>query len=86
MLCIVTTLAAGLFPALQAGRTTLNEKLNETGRGSAGGVRSHRLRSSLVVAEVSLALVTLIGAALFVRGFSAARQIDPGFNPNHVLL
>jgi len=86
MLCIVTTLAAGLFPALQAGRTNLNEKLNEAGRGSAGGVRSHRLRSSLVVAEVSLALVTLIGAALFVRGFSAARQIDPGFNPNHVLL
>jgi len=86
LLCIVTTLAAGLFPALQAGRTNLNEKLNETGRGSAGGVRSHRLRSSLVVAEVSLALVTLIGAALFVRGFSAARQIDPGFNPNHVLL
>jgi predicted permease len=51
-----------------------------------GGVRSHRLRSSLVVAEVSLALVALIGAALFVRGFSAARQIDPGFHPDHVLL
>ena len=86
MVCIVTTLAAGLFPALQAGRTNLNENLNEAGRSSAGGVRSHRLRSSLVVAEVSLALVALICAALFVRGFSAARQIDPGFNPNRVLL
>ena len=51
-----------------------------------GGVRSHRLRSSLVVVEVSLALVALIGAALFARGFSAARQIDPGFHPDHVLL
>jgi predicted permease len=86
MLCIVTTVAAGLFPALQAGRTNLNENLTEAGRSSVGGVRSHRLRSSLVVAEVSLALVALIGAALFVRGFSAARQIDPGFNPNRVLL
>jgi predicted permease len=86
MLCIVTTVAAGLFPALQAGRTNLNENLNEAGRSSVEGVRSHRLRSSLVVAEVSLALVALIGAALFVRGFSAARQIDPGFNPNRVLL
>jgi predicted permease len=86
LLCIVTTVAAGLFPALQAGRTNLNESLNEAGRSTAGGVRSHRLRSSLVVAEVSLALVALIGAALFVRGFSAARQINPGFNPNHVLL
>src|SRR5271154_6828985 len=86
MLCLVTTFAAGLFPALQAGRTNLNENLNEAGRSGAGGVRSHRLRSSLVVAEVSLALVALIGAALFVRGFSAARQIDPGFHPDHVLL
>jgi predicted permease len=86
MLCIVTTVAAGLFPALHAGRTNLNENLNEAGRSGVGGVRSHRLRSSLVVVEVSLALVALIGAALFVRGFSAARQIDPGFNPNHVLL
>jgi predicted permease len=86
MLCVVTTLAAGLFPALQAGRTNLNEKINEAGRSGAGGVRSHRLRSSLVVAEVSLALAALIGAALFVRGFAAARKIDPGFDPNHVLL
>jgi predicted permease len=86
MLCLVTTFAASLFPALQAGRTNLNENLNEAGRSGVGGVRSHRLRSSLVVAEVSLALVALIGAALFVRGFSAARQIDPGFHPDHVLL
>jgi predicted permease len=86
MLCIVATVAAGLFPALQAGRTNLNENLSEAGRSGVGGVRSHRLRSSLVVVEVSLALVALIGAALFVRGFSAVRQIDPGFNPNHVLL
>jgi predicted permease len=86
MLCIVTTVAAGLFPALHAGRANLNENLNEAGRSGVGGVRSHRLRSSLVIVEVSLALVALIGAALFVRGFSAARQIDPGFNPNHVLL
>jgi predicted permease len=86
LLCLVTTFAASLFPALQAGRTNLNENLNEAGRSAVGGVRSHRLRSSLVVAEVSLALVALIGAALFVRGFAATRQIDPGFHPDHVLL
>jgi predicted permease len=86
MLCIATALIAGLIPSLQAGRTNLNQNLNEAGRGSAGGVRSHRLRSSLVVVEVSLALVALIGAALFARGFSAVRRIDPGFRPDHVLL
>ena len=86
LLCVISALAAGLIPALQAGRTSLNEKLNEGGRSGMAGVRSHRLRSSLVATEVSLAFVALIGAALFARGFSATRQIDPGFNPNHVLL
>ena len=86
LICVISAVAAGLIPALQAGRTSLNEKLNEGGRSSMADVRSHRLRSSLVAAEVSLAFVALIGAALFARGFSATRQIDPGFNPNHVLL
>src|SRR5580658_5793173 len=48
LLCVVAALAAGLLPAMQAGRTNLNEKLNEGGRSGMKGVRSHRLRSALV--------------------------------------
>jgi predicted permease len=86
LLCMLTALLAGLVPALQSGRADLNEGLNESGRSGTTGVRSHRLRSVLVVAEVSLALVTLIGAGLFARGFAATSAIKPGFDPRHVLV
>ena len=86
LLCMLTALLAGLVPALQSGRADLNEGLNESGRSGTTGVRSHRLSSVLVAAEVSLALVTLIGAGLFARGFAATSAIKPGFDPRHVLL
>ena len=86
LLCMLTALLAGLVPALQSGRADLNEGLNESGRSGTTSVRSHRLRSVLVAAEVSLALVTLIGAGLFARGFAATSAISPGFDPRRVLL
>lgn len=86
VLCLLTALLAGLVPALQSGRADLNEKLNEGGRSGAAGTRTHRLRSILVAAEVSLALVALIAAGLFTRGFAATSAISPGFDPSHVLL
>jgi len=85
-LCLLTAVLAGLVPALQSARADLNEKLNEGGRSGTAGIHSHRLRSALVAAEVSLALVALVGAGLFARSFEQTRQIDPGFDPNHVLL
>jgi predicted permease len=85
-LCVLTALIAGMIPALQSGRTGINERLNEGGRTGTTGVHTHRLRSLLVVSEVSLGLVALICAGLFARGFEATRQINPGFDPNHVLL
>jgi predicted permease len=86
LLCVFTALLAGLVPARQASRADLNEGLNESGRSGTTGVRSNRLRSMLVAAEVSLALVVLIGAGLFARGFAATSEIKPGFDPRHVLL
>ena len=85
-LCILATLAAGIVPALQSGRTELSAKINEGGRTGAAGRGHHRLRSILVASEVALALVALVCAGLFVEGFEQARRIDPGFDPDHVLL
>jgi predicted permease len=84
-LCVFAALAAGLAPALQVGRLSLNARMNEGGRSGSAG-RRNRLRSILVASEVALALVALVGAGLFARGFQTTMQIDPGFDPDHVLL
>jgi predicted permease len=84
--CVLTTLAAGLIPALQAGRINLSVRLNANGRGGTAGRGRNRLRSALVSAEVALALVAMVGAGLLARGFQQTMRIDPGFDPDHVLL
>ncbi len=82
----VTALLAGAAPVLHLRHLNLNQRLNEAGRGGSGGTHSNRLRSLLVVSEVSLALIALIGAGLFAQGFRATSQIEPGFDPDHVLV
>jgi len=85
-LCVLATVAAGIVPALQSGRTELSAQINEGGRSRTAGRGHHRMRSILVISEVALALVALVCTALFARAFQEARRIDPGFDPNHVLL
>jgi predicted permease len=75
---------AGISPALQAGRENVNETLKDRSRGSGSSNRSRRLGGLLVSAEMALAVLTLIGAGLFVKSFHLARGIHPGFDPNNV--
>lgn len=86
VLALAVTLVAGLVPALQAARMNVGEALKEGGRSGAGGARSHRLRSTLVVAEVALAAVVLVGAGLFLKSFALAKTINPGFDPRNVAI
>jgi putative ABC transport system permease protein len=80
-----TGLLFGLFPALEASRTDLNSALKESSGRSGTGARSNRTRSILVTAEISLALILVIGSALLIRTFVALRAINPGLNPHNVL-
>ena len=80
---LVTSVAFGLAPALQAANSRPNETLKKGGRRSAGS--SSRLRNVLVISEISLSLVLLIGAGLLVRSFWHLRNVNPGFDPSHVL-
>jgi putative ABC transport system permease protein len=72
---------AGLAPAWQCSRPNLTDALKEGGRGGSSGAGRHRLRNTLVAAEVALAVVLLTGAGLMVRGFRAlvdhGRRTDP---------
>ena len=83
-LAVVTGLACALAPAFAAIRTNVNNNLKEGGRtGSAGGGHA-RLRSTLVVAEIAIALVLLTASGLLLRSFDKMRAVDLGFSPQHV--
>jgi predicted permease len=84
LLGVVTTIVFGLAPALRTLRVNLVESLREGGQSTVGGHRQ-RLRSMLVVAEVTLAVVLVIGAGLMVRSLEALGNIDLGFKPDHML-
>ncbi|MFN0180426.1 MAG: ABC transporter permease [Gemmatimonadales bacterium] len=73
---IGTAMLVGLVPAIRSSRPSLVTSLKDATPTSA---RSW-LRSSLVVAQVSLSLVALVAAGLFIRSLSAARTADPGFH------
>jgi putative ABC transport system permease protein len=81
---VVCGLVVGLAPALHARVSRLSDVLKDSARGS-GGVRSQRLRSSIVAIEVALAIVLLVGAGLMIRSVQQLAAIDPGFNPAGVL-
>ena len=65
------------MPALQLSKPNLAHALKDGGRGSVGAGRQ-RLRSILVVAEVALAVVLLVGAALFIGSFITLMRINLG--------
>jgi putative ABC transport system permease protein len=81
---VATGLLCGVGPALQAARPDLLRAMRDTGRSGNSPVRQ-RLRNALVVGEVSLAVVLLVGAALFIGSFVALLRIDPGFETTNVL-
>jgi putative ABC transport system permease protein len=82
-LAVLTSLLFGALPARQAARARLGGLLSEAGRGSSGG-RS-RLRSLLVVSELTLAMVLLVGAGLMVRGTLRLTNVYQGFDPEGVM-
>jgi putative ABC transport system permease protein len=80
----LTGLIFGLAPVWSMSQLNLNEKLKEGG-GSGSGRVTHRLRGTLVVAEVTLALALLISAGLMMRSFLRLQAVPIGFEPENVL-
>ena len=76
---------SGIAPSLLSSRTNVTDTLKEGGRGSTVSRGRHRLRAALVVAEVSLALVLLVGAGLLVRSFQALLSVNESYGPETLL-
>jgi putative ABC transport system permease protein len=82
---LATGIIFGLAPALTVSRTDLNESLKQGGVTSTAESGRRRLRNSLVVSEMAMALVLLTGAGLLVRTFLRLMQVNLGIDPTNVV-
>src|SRR5262245_27797990 len=85
---VLTGLVAGLFPALHASKTDVNETLKA--QSTAGGGRSRqdgmrRALPALMIAELAMALILLVGAGLMIKSFMRLLDVPKGFNPDGLL-
>jgi putative ABC transport system permease protein len=85
VLTCVTGLICGLAPAVQSMRGDVLNSLRDGGHGAGQGTRQSRLRSGMVMLEVCLAMVLLVSSGLLLRSFAKMLEVDPGFEPSHVL-
>jgi hypothetical protein len=76
---VLTAILFGLVPAWKVSRPNLIETLNTGGRSGSMAWGRSRLRHALVITEVALALITLVGAGLFLRSLNYAEALNPGF-------
>jgi putative ABC transport system permease protein len=81
-IAVATSVLVGLLPAVRGAGSALQANLREGGRWSSGG--GDRLRTSLVAAEVALAMTLLTGSGLLIRSAWSAQHVDPGFTAHNV--
>ena len=86
VISLLTGVIFGVLPALRASSEAPVTVLKEEGGSSSGAKANGRLASGLVVAQISLSLLLLVCAGLFIRSFLSAQEVDAGFNPRGILL
>jgi len=84
-LAVITGFVFGLVPALQSTRSDTMAALKDEASSSTSTKRHGRLRSALVVAQISLSLILLVSAGLFFRSLLNANSMNPGFQPERLL-
>jgi predicted permease len=85
ILAVLTGVAFGMAPVVKFSRPTVAGVFNQAERSSTASLRTRILRSTLVVAEVALAVVLLVGSGLFLASFARVMNVDLGLDPDHVL-
>jgi putative ABC transport system permease protein len=81
----VSALLFGLAPACQGARASLRDALGAGSRSATATGRRGRLLGGLVVAEVALALMLLVSAALLIRSFVEVQRTEPGYDAGRIL-
>jgi len=75
----------GITPVWQSSRSALGVSLRESGRSGSAGTSRQRIRTTLLVAEVALAVILLVGSGLFISSFVRLMRVDLGFDLDNVL-
>jgi predicted permease len=75
---LASGLLFGLIPVVKHAGPGVAAMLSSTGRSHSSSRKRHRVRTSLVVAQVALALVLLVASGLMIRTFQSLRDVDPG--------
>jgi predicted permease len=86
LISLLTGVIFGILPALRASDIAPAAVLKEDTGSASGGRNKARLAGGLVVAQISLSLLLLVCAGLFIRSVIRAGQINPGFNDHNVLI
>ncbi|MQA91833.1 MAG: FtsX-like permease family protein [Gemmatimonas sp.] len=81
---LLTVMLFGVLPALAAARGNLASGLRLDARSGTGTRRRRRVRQSLVVSQVALAVILLAGAGLLVRSLQQLERLDLGYDPEHL--
>src|SRR6266571_3920292 len=85
-ICILATLVFALVPAIHASHADLSGALKTEGSGVLGGTGRSRLRSALVLVQVSLSFVLLAGTGLLLQSLAKMRNANPGFSTDNVIM
>jgi predicted permease len=85
-LAALTTVSFGFAPALRATRAEPATLLQSGSRGATGGRERFSLRRILIVSQVSLSVVLLMGALLFVRSLRKLTTLNVGFQQTGILV
>jgi predicted permease len=84
--CLAATMLFGLGPAWQAGNVDLAGAMKAEAGSVVGGRGKARIRSVLVLVQVSLSFILLVGIGLLVKSLRALRDTDPGFSTANVVV
>lgn len=85
VLSVLTGVLFGILPAWRMAKVEPSSAMREGMRSITGGRSRHSLQSGLVVAQTAVGLVLLIGSGLLIRSFIHILNVNPGFDPRHVL-
>ena len=85
VVAVLTGVLFGLVAATRTTRPNISGTLKDQAGAVVGGGGHNRLRKALVIGQVTLSLLLLVGAGLFVRSLANLRNLGPGFSPEHLV-